>query len=233
MCQSPCRSFLDIRFQSDFCLILALYTKSPAFYADIFPPSSFVTVTCVLVLCRLSLFVALESVRVMHKWEGVGGAQPCWQRKILRGCACKIIMVRNLLRQSEAHSQVPVRILVLVLQGTEEAISTDNVGVWPRDRYWNLDVNPATHVRIGFLHFHCHESTQTCKYDQVLFSKHSINRKNKLRKMVPLLVAVINVNILLLILPTSQELIHWFVLVGIRVWVSKSDINVGISLDFP
>ena len=39
--------------------------------------------------------------------------------------------------------------------------------------------------------------------------------------------------ILLLFLPTSQELFNWLILVGIRVRISKSDANDGVSLDFP
>ena len=51
--------------------------------------------------------------------------------------------------------------------------------------------------------------------------------------MFPLIVSVIIVLIFILLLPTSQELIHWFVLVGIRIFISKSDVNYGISLDLP
>ena len=39
--------------------------------------------------------------------------------------------------------------------------------------------------------------------------------------------------IFLLLLPTSQELIHWFVLVGVRVQVYKSDVDYGTIMDFP
>ena len=34
-------------------------------------------------------------------------------------------------------------------------------------------------------------------------------------------------------LPTSQVLIHWIILVGIRISISKSESNYGVSLDFP
>ena len=51
--------------------------------------------------------------------------------------------------------------------------------------------------------------------------------------MILLLVAVINILIFLLLLPPIQELIHWFVLVGVRVRASKYDDEYGISLDLP
>ena len=51
--------------------------------------------------------------------------------------------------------------------------------------------------------------------------------------MFLLLVAVITVIILLLILPTSQDLIYWLMLVGICVSKSKFDFDDGVSLAFP
>ena len=51
--------------------------------------------------------------------------------------------------------------------------------------------------------------------------------------MFLLLVAVLTVLILILLLPTIQELIHWLMLVGIRVSVSKFDVDDGVSLAFP
>ena len=36
-----------------------------------------------------------------------------------------------------------------------------------------------------------------------------------------------------LLLPTSQDLIHWFMFVGVRIRVSKYDVDYGVSLDFP
>ena len=45
--------------------------------------------------------------------------------------------------------------------------------------------------------------------------------------------AVITVFIIIFLIPTVQELIHWFLPVGICVQVSKLDINYGISLGFP
>ena len=51
--------------------------------------------------------------------------------------------------------------------------------------------------------------------------------------MFPLIVAVLTVLTLLFLFPTSQELIHWLVLVRIRVSISKSDVDDGVSLAFP
>ena len=39
--------------------------------------------------------------------------------------------------------------------------------------------------------------------------------------------------VLILLLPTSQELIHWPMLVGIRAIIAKSDVDDGVSLYFP
>ena len=48
-----------------------------------------------------------------------------------------------------------------------------------------------------------------------------------------LLVAVINMLILILILPTIHEIIYWFMPVGVCVRVSKYDVDYGVSMDFP
>ena len=47
-----------------------------------------------------------------------------------------------------------------------------------------------------------------------------------------LLVSVINVLVLLVLLPMSQELIHWLIIVGIHISIAKYDINDSVSLDF-
>ena len=39
--------------------------------------------------------------------------------------------------------------------------------------------------------------------------------------------------IFILLIPTSQELNNWFILVGFGVRVSKCDVDYGVSLDFP
>ena len=47
------------------------------------------------------------------------------------------------------------------------------------------------------------------------------------------LVAVITVLILILLLPTTQELVHWPIPVGIHISMSEFDIHDGVSLVFP
>ena len=42
--------------------------------------------------------------------------------------------------------------------------------------------------------------------------------------------AVLTILIYILILSMNQELIHWLILVGIRVRISKSDVDDGISI---
>ena len=51
--------------------------------------------------------------------------------------------------------------------------------------------------------------------------------------MSPLLVEILTVLILLLPLLTIQELIHWLILLGIRVRIYKSDVDDDVSLDLP
>ena len=51
--------------------------------------------------------------------------------------------------------------------------------------------------------------------------------------MFLLLVEVLTVLIFILLLPTSQELIHRFVLLGVCTCVSKSDVDDGVSLALP
>ena len=47
------------------------------------------------------------------------------------------------------------------------------------------------------------------------------------------MVAVITALILIFPIPTSQDLIHWLILVSIRINISKYDADYGVSLDFP
>ena len=54
-----------------------------------------------------------------------------------------------------------------------------------------------------------------------------------MKEIFPFLLAVPAVIILVLLLPTSQELIHWIILVGIRFSISKYDVDDGVSLDLP
>ena len=51
--------------------------------------------------------------------------------------------------------------------------------------------------------------------------------------MYPFFMAVLTVLILIFPLPKIQELIYWLILVGIGVIIPKSDIDDGVSLDFP
>ena len=51
--------------------------------------------------------------------------------------------------------------------------------------------------------------------------------------MFPFLLAVLTILILILILPTSQDVIHWLKPVGIHTIVVDFDVNHGVSLLFP
>ena len=82
---------------------------------------------------------------------GEGGRWSHGRRKIVRGCAHKIILTRSLLCQSEARFQVPIS--TLVLQGNGKLISEDHLWVWPCIWDCKLSFNPSLHVRNGFIHF--------------------------------------------------------------------------------
>ena len=69
----------------------------------------------------------------------------------------KIILARNLLRQSQTQTRFLVQFSVL--QGTGDTSSTDHTGVQYHNRDCDPTVNPALHVRNGFLHFHFRELT--------------------------------------------------------------------------
>ena len=51
--------------------------------------------------------------------------------------------------------------------------------------------------------------------------------------MFPFIVIVLTVLIFLDSFPPSQELRHWLVFIGIRVGITKVDVNYGISLSIP
>ena len=167
LCYSLRWSLLTSRFHSDFPLIPALYAKPPAFYADIFLCISLCRQHTWLDLCRLpSVCGQRERVRDALTRGGRAGSRR-W-RKILRGCAHKTILAQNLLRQSEAWSQLSVRFLVT--QGIREARSADHVGVRPRDCNFNMTIEPSMYVWKGFLNCFRHESTQIHEYEKGLIT---------------------------------------------------------------
>ena len=72
-------------------------------------------------------------------------------------------------------------------------------------------------------------------YDWSLLSEHDIHCEEKRMNTIPFLVAVITVIIRIYLLPTIQEIIYWLILAGISISISisKSDVDDGVSLDFP
>ena len=48
-----------------------------------------------------------------------------------------------------------------------------------------------------------------------------------------MLAAVLTVLVLILLPPTSHELIHWLILVGMPIGIYKYDVVDGISMDLP
>ena len=106
-------------------------------------------------------FWKMESKGRNARTRGGGRVGSFWWLKDVCGCAHKIILAHDLLRQAEARYQIPVRILVP--QGIGGAISADHAGIWSRNRNFYPANNPATHVWNGYVNFLCHESTQTTK----------------------------------------------------------------------
>ena len=51
--------------------------------------------------------------------------------------------------------------------------------------------------------------------------------------MFLLLLEVLTVLIFVFLVPNIQDLIHWLILVGVNVRVSKYDVDYGVSLSFP
>ena len=113
--------------------------------------------------CWFSLFVALESTHTICEWGG-GEVSHGW-KNISRMCT-QNYSGAWLLRQAEAWCWVPVR--PPFPQGTMYLSSADNSWVRPRNRDFNMTVNPATHMLNGCIHFRYHESTQIREYDQSL-----------------------------------------------------------------
>ena len=52
-------------------------------------------------------------------------------------------------------------------------------------------------------------------------------------KKIPLLVAVLAIFILIFLIPEIQEIVHWFLHVGVRVRVSKYDVDYCVIMAFP
>ena len=93
-----------------------------------------------------------------------------------------------------------------------------------------MDVNRTTYMRYGFLLFFCRDLTQSREYDRSsLLSIPFIKSKNGENKL--LLVTLLTLFVILLFLPTSQDIIHRFFIMGVCVSIYKSDVNYDVSLD--
>ena len=111
--------------------------------------------------------------------------------------------------------------------------SMDHMGVQPCSRHFDTAFDPTMYMWNGFLEFFCHELTQILEYNEGLFPNNSIHWEDKPWKLFPLIVAVLTTNILIFLLPYIHEIFLWLLTVGVCIWVSKYDVNYGISLDFP
>ena len=217
----------SVQFPSNPCLIRPIPWFLRQYFSSVFHCSGnvhgWVSIDC------LCLWPRREHTQCEN--DGGGRVGSCRWRKILRGCVRKIILVCDLLLQDKAWYHVPVRLPVP--KETGEASSVYHVGLLPHDRDWNPSVEPSKYVWKGLLEFFRHKLTQICEYDKGLLTKNVIHWEEKRRKMFPLFLEMIAMIIFLLILPKSQELINWILLVGVRAWVSKSEVDYGVSLDFP
>ena len=79
----------------------------------------------------------------------------------------------------------------------------------------------VTMSRLKFL------STTSASFS-IIPSTEGTNRENFL-----LIVEVLTVLIFIFLIQTIQEIVHWFILVGICIRVSKFDVDYGVSLDLP
>ena len=50
--------------------------------------------------------------------------------------------------------------------------------------------------------------------------------------MCPLIVAALTMLILIFLLSMIQEIVHWIIILGVRISINKYDVDDGISLDF-
>ena len=113
----------------------------------------------------------------------------------LRRCSRNNLGTIFLFRQSQSRIWLPVRLLVP--PGTWYPSSLEHLGVQPRNRDCDTDVNPTFNVWNGFIHFCGHESTQSSKYNLDLLAHNPIKREDKRRKVFLLVVAVLPMLVLL------------------------------------
>ena len=207
MCYSLCWSLLASKFPSDFRLILALYAKLPDFYTDIFPLSCTVPVTYVGGFPYIvSVFGHGESARDSQTRRG--GQSNAGGEKSYAGVRTKLfwreIYCAKPRTNPESHSG-----------------SWYHRGLGRRSHRIMQEYNLTTTIMIRQL-IHPH----TCKMGSSILSTMSrlkpastirASTEIKNRKMCLLIMEVLNSLIIFLIIPKIQELIHWFMLVGVRV----------------
>ena len=136
--------------------------------------------------------VVVLHIRIkLWKTRGRGGykwVSLCW-------CARFNLGTRYLLRQAQYEAQLPVQFPSL--QGTWDSSSVEHPGVRTHNCYCDTVFNPTFNMQNGFIHFRGHDSTQSGKYDLGLLAYHPINREEKRRKIVPLLIAMLSLIVLL------------------------------------
>ena len=143
LCYNLHWSLLTSQFLSDFYPIPDLYAKIPPSYANIF---------IFIFHCagNIHIWVSILCLRYVVNDISCGmrrlgrRAGERWWRFFLRECACKIILARNLFRQSKAQYRVPFRLPVP--QGTRKEISADNSGVRPCEHDYYPEIDPTTYV---------------------------------------------------------------------------------------
>ena len=113
LCYNLCQSLLAFQFMSDLCLFPALYTKLPDFYDDLFLLSCPVPATYVCGWVSIDYLWSIANNTACTMRGRGGRSGPYRWKNVLRGYGGKIVLARNLLRQAEAWSHVPVRFLVL------------------------------------------------------------------------------------------------------------------------
>ena len=229
LCYSLFWSLLASRFQSDFSPIPDLYAKYPDFYTDIF---------LYLPLCQqhmwvglriLSPFVAKDSARMMRKWGEEGGVMQV-AKNITWVCA------RNYSgAQFIAQSRGPI---------PGPSLDPGPAGYWLGKLHGScrsMNSRPWLWSICWPIHKHVTGVPQVFPpwVKSNLWGRQGLPSQSchTLRGKTEIFFCVVRGNsyhaYIYFPFPTIQEIVYWILPVGVRVRVSKSDVNYSVSLDPP
>ena len=111
------------------------------------------------------------------------------------------------------------------------------MGIWSLHTMWEYDLETAIAIRLltqphtcerGSLSFVATNQLKFVSMTSASFPSMPSTAREKIWK-ITLLVGVLTMLIIILLIQTIQDLIYWFMLVVVRVHVSKSDADHGVS----